>query len=164
MDAQLHQAISERLDRDYQFKRHGEWLQQGHCPSCGKKELYTHAEHPWVLRCNRINHCGFEDHVKELYIDLFESWSDRFPKQLENPNATADAYMKEARGFSLDRVPSWYTQESYFNHEQNIGSATVRFAPASATGNASSTTRTALVSVRPPSAATTAAPGGSRPR
>ncbi|MBN3005604.1 toprim domain-containing protein [Chromobacterium alkanivorans] len=128
MDAQLHQAITDRLDRDFQFKRHGEWLQQGRCPSCGKKELYTHAEHPWVLRCNRINHCGFEDHVKELYNDLFESWSDRFPTQPENPSATADAYMKEARGFSLDMVRGWYTQDSYFDHDKNIGSATVRFA------------------------------------
>ncbi|SUX30176.1 toprim domain-containing protein [Chromobacterium vaccinii] len=128
MDAQLHQAITDRLDRDFQFKAKGEWLQQGRCPSCGKKELYTNAEHPWVLRCNRINHCGYEEHVKELYNDLFESWSERFPKQPENPHATADAYMKEARGFDLSMVRGWYTQESFWSQDKGIGTATVRFA------------------------------------
>ncbi|GGY03654.1 toprim domain-containing protein [Paludibacterium paludis] len=127
MDARLHQAITERLERDFSLKRKKEWLQAGECPSCRQKELYTNADHPWILRCNRTNKCGYEEHVKELYSDLFESWSERFPKQPENPNATADAYMESARGFSLDIVKGWYAQESYFDHEKNIGSATVRF-------------------------------------
>ncbi|MBI2381493.1 MAG: toprim domain-containing protein [Gammaproteobacteria bacterium] len=127
MDARLHADITSRLERDFAFKRHGDWLQQGVCPSCNKKELYTSAEHPWVLRCNRLNNCNHEEPVRELYADLFESWSERFPRTPELPNATADGYMDAARGFTLDRVKGWYRQENYWDHEKEIGSATVRF-------------------------------------
>lgn len=127
MDERLHKAITEKLERDFSFKRQGDWLQQGECPECHKKELYTHAEHPWVLRCNRQNNCGFEDHVRDRYSELFESWSDRAPKTPENPNATADAYMRDGRGFELSRIKGWYSQDSYWDAEKGIGSSTVRF-------------------------------------
>lgn len=128
MDAQLHQQILERLDRDYRFKpeKNG-WLRQGECPSCKKKELFIHADHPWVVRCGRMNKCGFEGHVRDLYSDLFESWSDRFPQAPETPNAAADAYLQHDRGFDLATIKGWYTQEQYFSRELNIGTATVRF-------------------------------------
>lgn len=129
MDAHLHQQILDRLDRDFRFKKEQNgWLRQGECPDCRKKELYVNAEHPWVVRCGRLNHCGYEAHARDLYGDLFEAWSERFPKQPENPNATADAYLQHDRGFDLARIKGWYTQESYWNPELGIGSATVRFA------------------------------------
>lgn len=127
MEPKLREKILERLDRDFKFKEKKDWLQQGECPNCHKKELYTSKEHPWVLRCNRINHCGHEEHVKDLYSDLFESWSDRHPPAPENPNASADAYMRDARGFEIATLKGWYTQESFFDREKNIGTATVRF-------------------------------------
>lgn len=128
MDAQLHQQILERLDRDFRFKpeKNG-WLRQGECPSCKKKELYIHADNPWVVRCGRLSKCGFEGHVRDLYSDLFESWSDRFPQAPDNPNAAADAYLQHDRGFDLSLIKGWYSQESYHNRELNIGTATVRF-------------------------------------
>ncbi|KAG0166197.1 hypothetical protein DFQ30_007468 [Apophysomyces sp. BC1015] len=98
------------------------------CPICGKKELFTHADQPWVIRCGRANKCGWESHVKELYSDLFENWSQRFPAAEASPHASADAYMQFARGFDLARVRGWYTQESYHDARLNAGSATVRFA------------------------------------
>lgn len=128
MEQRLYKAVTEKLDREFAFKRVGDWLQQGECPNCHKKELYTNAEHPWVLRCNRTNKCGFEEHIKDRYSELFESWSDRAPKCPENPNATADAYMKEGRGFDLSTIKGWYTQDSYWDADKGIGSATVRFA------------------------------------
>ncbi|AXE32260.1 bifunctional DNA primase/helicase [Chromobacterium phragmitis] len=129
MDAHLHQQIHERFDREFRFKKEQSgWLRQGVCPGCGKKELYVNAEHPWVVRCGRLNHCGYETHVRDLYSDLFEEWSERFPKQPDNPNATADAYLQHDRGFSLDKIRGWYSQESYWSPELKIGSATVRFA------------------------------------
>ncbi len=128
MQTDLHQAITQRLLADYDFKPKSNWLQQGRCPACGKKELFTHAEHPWVLRCGRLNRCAWEGHVKEIYADLFNSWSERFPLQKNNPNAAADAYMQYARGFDLKHIKGWYTQEQYYSATLKAGSATVRFA------------------------------------
>lgn len=116
---------------EFNFKKeHGNYLRGGTCPACKKKELYTHAEHPWILRCGRLSKCGWEGHVKELYPDLFEKWSERYPTTPENknPNAAADAYLQYGRGFDLARIQGAYRQESYFDRELNLGSATVRFA------------------------------------
>lgn len=129
MNPRLHSDITRQLDRDFEFKSpSSDYLRGGRCPSCGKKELYTNAEQPWVLRCGRLNKCGAEYHVKELYPDLFTNWSERHPVTPQDPNAAADAYLRDGRGFNLEKVKGWYTQESYYNPELKIGSATVRFA------------------------------------
>lgn len=129
MNRSLHQDITERLS-EFKFKDEKlGWLRGGVCPSCHKKELYTNAEHPWVLRCGRLNNCNWEGHVKELYPDLFENWSDRYQTpETKNPNAAADAYMQFGRGFDLARVAGWYMQESHYDGRIKAGSATVRFA------------------------------------
>ena len=74
--------IAQRLVNDYEFKptTNGQFLRKGHCPSCSHKSLWTYAATPWVVRCERLNNCGYEAHAKELYSDLFESWSDRVNK------------------------------------------------------------------------------------
>ncbi|MFZ1180903.1 MAG: hypothetical protein WAN92_05190 [Herbaspirillum sp.] len=61
-----------------------------------------------------MNNCGWEGHVKELYPDLFEKWSERYPSTPENrnPNAAADAYLKFGRGFDLAKIQGAYTQSS----------------------------------------------------
>ena len=137
MYPELYREVISRITRDYDLKEQkhgGEFLQQGECPSCGKKELYTNKDNPWVLRCGRLNKCGDEFHIKDLYPDLFESWSDRFPqktqqedKVVENPNAAADAYMQHGRGFELDKVKGWYSQGAYYCGQRQIGTATVKF-------------------------------------
>lgn len=127
MNPSLHQDITNRLLADYAFKEKQNWLQQGICPSCHKKELYTHAEKPWVLRCGRLDKCGWEGHVKTLYPDLFDNWSKRFAVQPAQPQATADAYLHLARGFELSKIKGWYTQETYYDREAQAGTATVRF-------------------------------------
>lgn len=128
MDATLLSEITVRLTREYGFKEEKGYLRKGTCPKCGKKEYYTNAAKPFVLRCPRLDKCGHSEHVKEIYSDLFESWSDRHPQQPENPNAAADAYLRDGRGFAIDLLKGWYTQEHYWNPELQIGSATVRFA------------------------------------
>lgn len=128
MNPRLHNEITARITRDYGLKPRGKYLSAGECPSCGKKELYTFAEKPWVLRCGRLNKCGAELHVKDIYSDLFNEWSESHPVTPENPNASADAYLRDGRGFDLIKIKGWYTQESYWDRSQNIGSATVRFA------------------------------------
>lgn len=131
MSPDLHHEVLREL-AEFEFKDTGGWLRKGVCPSCRKKELYTHAEKPWVLRCGRLNHCGYEVHVKELYPHLFEDWSKRTaPLKAANPNAAADAYMTQARGFDLARIKGWYRQESHYDSQadngRGAGSATVRF-------------------------------------
>jgi hypothetical protein len=130
MNQDLHHDILQRLTEFHFKEAKNGYLRGGKCPSCHKKELYTFADKPWVLRCGRLNNCGWEGHVKELYPDLFEKWSERYPTTPENknPNAAADAYMQHGRGFELARVQGAYVQESYFDRELNAGSATVRFA------------------------------------
>ena len=129
-DQQLNRDLLDRLDRDYGFKPSddGKWLRKGLCPSCGKREMYVAAERPRVIRCARANKCGVEHHVKDIYADLFENWSKRHKATPENPDAAADAYLRDARGFELARIAGWYKQEHYHDTEKGIGSATVRFA------------------------------------
>lgn len=132
MDQDLHRELLSRLDRDYKFKvKTGQdsvrWLRSGTCPSCSKKELYTNEAKPYVLRCGRLDKCGVEFHVKELYPELFENWSKRYQATEQNPNAAADAYLRSARGFDISMIAGWYRQEHYFDRDKSIGSATVRF-------------------------------------
>ncbi len=82
----------------------------GTCPGCGKKELYISKEQPWQLRCSRLNNCDYSESTRDRYRDLFENFSKRYPATPENPNATADAYLKENRGFDLVRIQGAYTQ------------------------------------------------------
>lgn len=127
MRPDLHADISRRLLADYGFKTKGNWLREGKCPDCNKRDLYTKAENPWVLRCGRLNQCGAEIHVKDIYRDLFESWSDRYERTESNPHAAADAYLMHARGFPLARLQGLYSQELYQDRTRGITTATVRF-------------------------------------
>ena len=103
--------IAQRLQADYSMKVAGKHLRQGLCPECSQKSLWTFAASAWVVRCERLNNCGYEAHARELYSDLFESWSDRVHKVEEakpaaqrSPTAVADAYLREGRGFDLALV------------------------------------------------------------
>ncbi len=131
MKPDLHDQVMRSLG-EFAFKTNGKWLQKGECPSCHKKELFASAESPWVIRCSRINNCGYEAHIKELYPELFTDWSKRAAPELpKNPNAAADLYLAEARGFDLSRIKGWYRQESHYDPKadngKGAGSATVRF-------------------------------------
>lgn len=128
MNPSLQADILHRL-AEFNFKKQqGGYLREGICPQCQKRELYINAESPWVVRCGRLNNCGYAEHVKQLYPDLFNDWSKRYAELLpSNPNAIADAYLQQGRGFDLSLIKGTYTQESYFDHQLNIGSATVRF-------------------------------------
>ncbi|MFZ6712037.1 toprim domain-containing protein [Undibacterium sp. TC9W] len=131
MDASLQQEILDRLLKEFRFKKEMKgYLRGGECPTCKKKELFVHAGNPWVVRCGRLNNCGETWHVKDLYPELFDNWSDRYkplPENNNNPNAAADAYLRMSRGFDLANVQGMYTQESYFDSKLKLGSATVRF-------------------------------------
>lgn len=127
MNPQLHHDVINRLQHDFHFKHKDNYLRQGTCPSCHKKELYGNYDEPWVIRCGRLNKCGAEFHIKDLYPELFMTWSNRYPVTETKKNAAAEAYLTEMRGFSLEIINGIYTQESYFDSVKQIGSATVRF-------------------------------------
>lgn len=128
MEYELRDDILDRLKSDYGFKyKAGQYMREGKCPACNKKELYAFHEAPWVIRCGR-GKCGQTWHVKEIYEDLFNDWSTRAPATEQHPNATARAYLEFARGFRFDVIQGWFTQDSYYSNELNEGSATVRFA------------------------------------
>ncbi|NVM93064.1 ssDNA-binding Zn-finger/Zn-ribbon topoisomerase 1/energy-coupling factor transporter ATP-binding protein EcfA2 [Variovorax sp. SG517] len=140
MSGDLLDDIADALANDYEFKRtsDGRFLQKGICPSCGKKSLWTYAATPWVVRCDRLNNCGYEAHAKDLYPDFFNSWTERYqkpeqdkPSEQQNPTAAADAYLREGRGFDLSLIKGTYTQEHYFDARADrgngAGTGTVRF-------------------------------------
>ncbi|WP_181456766.1 toprim domain-containing protein [Pseudomonas fluorescens] len=128
MKHDLRADILQRLQADYGLKhKAGRYMREGECPACKKKELYAFHDAPWMIRCGR-GKCGQTWHVKEIYEDLFDDWSKRAPATDQHPHATARAYLEFARGFRLDLIQGWFTQETYFSGELNAGSATVRFA------------------------------------
>lgn len=134
MNPSLRADIITRLVRDLDAVERGPYLQKVACPSCGKREAYIAADQPWMLKCGRENNCGDQRHVKELFPDLFESWTERYANQPPaagqpvSKTPVADGYLADGRGFDLERIRGWYTQETYWSHKLNAGSTTVRFA------------------------------------
>jgi hypothetical protein len=123
----LRDDIRRKLIEKFEFVQRQGFLRRGKCPSCNQKELYAHYENPWWVRCGRLNNCGYEDSVKDLFPELFEAWSDRFKTSESNPTAAADAYLSEGRGFNQARVRGSYRQEWYRDPDNGNTSASVRF-------------------------------------
>jgi len=116
------------LQAQFQFRKtKGDWLQEGTCPQCGKREAYCAAKEPKIVRCGRAERCGWEDSVRNLLPDLFEDWSNNHKPTPENPNATADAYLQYERGLDLRLLRGLYTQEVYKDYETGQTSAAIRF-------------------------------------
>lgn len=130
MPHEIRSEVVSRLEFQYGLKHMAgtQYMRKGTCPACNKKELFSRHDEPWFIKCGRESKCGEQWHVKELFDDLFDDYSKRFPTSEATPNASADSYLQFARGFDLTLVKGWYTQEVYFNRELAIGSATVRFA------------------------------------
>ncbi|HAV6109641.1 TPA: toprim [Acinetobacter baumannii] len=126
MSDMKHRIIA-RLENMFSFKTRGEWFREGVCPQCGKKELYTHAHNPRIVKCGRLVKCGYEEHVKDICDDLFKDWSEYHPQTDTNPNAAADAFLSEGRGFDLKNLIGKYTQQFYTDKDSKESSATVRF-------------------------------------
>ncbi|WP_312669004.1 toprim domain-containing protein [Stutzerimonas nitrititolerans] len=129
MPHEIRTEVLARLERDYGLKRRdsADYMRGGKCPSCDKKELFSRYDEPWFIKCGRESKCGDQWHVKDLYDDLFDDWSKRAPATEKEPTATAKSYLQHARGFHLELIEGWYTQENYWSRELGIGSATVRF-------------------------------------
>ena len=101
-------------DNRFEFRREGDFLRQGICPNCGKKTCYIKLTEPYRVSCDRLNKCGWSASTWDLYRDLFESLSRRIRPTQENPDATADAYMRDIRGFNLDKIRGMYRQGAVY--------------------------------------------------
>ncbi len=123
----LRQEIIDRLIAMFQLKDRGDFLRAGVCPNCGKKDLYTLAAHPWTVKCGRLNNCGFEGKVKELFPDLFADLHQKYPESPQKPTATADAYLELHRGLNPRLLKGSYRQGSFYEPRTKKGTATVLF-------------------------------------
>ena len=110
-----------------QFKDRGSYLQEGVCPSCGKKELYVSKEKPWIIDCNRKNRCGANFKVNELVPELFTNFAERYKPTEKEPNKTADVYLSMTRNFDLSKIRGWYEQAACQLPNTNTYCTTVRF-------------------------------------
>ena len=61
--------IIKRLKRDYQMKQQRDYLRQGECPECKKREIFISATEPHHLKCGRESKCGWGINTRELYPD-----------------------------------------------------------------------------------------------
>ncbi|HFI1725329.1 TPA: toprim domain-containing protein, partial [Escherichia coli] len=127
MKSDIRKEIINRLIRDYNFKEENNYLRYGVCPQCGKKELFTSLERPYIVHCGRENKCGTDLLTKELYPDVFSSWSDRYISTKDEPYAAAAAYLQEARNIAVGPLKGAFTQERYQDKENGEQAATVRF-------------------------------------
>ena len=109
-----------------ELQERGEYL-RGRCPQCGQKSLYVGKNFPYVLRCTRLNKCGFEQPVREVLPDFFADFAKRFPPTEQNPHATADSYLAMDRGFDLGKIRGWYEQATHQVYGTTTYIPTVRF-------------------------------------
>ena len=133
--------IVEKLESVYGFKRKpsakGDKL-RGRCPDCDHKEAsaWAFADEPWVVFCPRKNVCGHENHVRDLFPELFEKWEKRFEPTPQDPLRTVNAYLVESRGFPLESLKGLYSQESITRYKpKKTSSITLRFPITDEEGN-----------------------------
>ncbi len=106
--AEVQQALIN--DTQFKFKRAGNNLRQGICPNCGERECFVSLEKPYRVNCGRLNNCQWSETTRNLYPEIFENLSKRHPATPEDPNATADAYMTQLRGFDSSVIKGMYMQ------------------------------------------------------
>ena len=114
-------------DARFNLQIKGGYLRGGPCPECGKNELFTSTEKPWILKCSRENRCGWEENTIELLPDLFADFAKKYKPTEEEPNRTADAYLGLQRGFDLSKIRGWYEQEAFQDRSNGRMYSTIRF-------------------------------------
>lgn len=127
MDLTFQRQIIDELKARFRFRKVTDaWLREGQCPDCQRWELFAAAKEPKVITCGRTNNCGYQESVRAVCADLFEDWSERFKPSAEEPNASADAYLR-SRGLDLTGLRDSFTQETYRDPDSGAVTATVRF-------------------------------------
>lgn len=96
-------------DPGFKFKQAGNNLRGGECPNCHEPECFVDLNKPYRVSCGRINNCKWSASVRELYPEILENLSHRHPVTPDKPNAPADAYLQEVRGFDLNIIKDMYS-------------------------------------------------------
>ena len=107
-DEQIVDAL--RNDHSFSFKETSKVLRYGRCPECNRKSVWVKKEKPGRVFCDHSGSCGYTETTRSLYPDLYENYVERFPATIDDPNATARAYLEEARGFNSGIIAGWYKQ------------------------------------------------------
>ena len=123
------EKIIQRLQADYGLKHKGDYLREGRCPECGKKELFISASEPHHLKCGRETKCNWGMKTRDLYPDLWQPLHDLYPATKADPHATAKAYLK-SRGLDPALFAREFVQGQRYEREavrEPKGTETVRF-------------------------------------
>jgi len=113
LDHALHQDVLAALENDaeFQFKSTAKYFQYGRCNVCNRKSLFISKAKPFRIGCSHTG-CAFNETVFTRYSHLFEDIAERFPATPDSPNASAEAYMSNSRGFPLIKIQGWFNQGS----------------------------------------------------
>lgn len=123
------EKIIQRLQADYGLKHKGDYLREGRCPECGKKELFISASEPHHLKCGRETKCNWGMKTRDLYPDLYQPLHELHPATKADPHATAKAYLK-SRGLDPALFAREFVQGQRYEREairEPKGTETVRF-------------------------------------
>ena len=127
MDIELLKRLTPLLLNEFKFKQSKKHLISGICPDCNKDSLWTHADSPWLLKCNHINNCGYSGLVKDIFPEVFCCLSDTVVTTDVHPNAVADAYLNRVRKLNKGRLLGSYSQETFQDYKTKRTTATIRF-------------------------------------
>ena len=128
-DSALHEDVLRALENDaeFDFKNSTKYFQYGRCNVCGRKSLFISKQNPYRIKCSHLS-CTFDETVFSRYGHLFEDIAEKYPATPENPNASAQAYMSNSRGFPLVKISDWFHQGSRPLPNSKRNAPTVRFA------------------------------------
>jgi hypothetical protein len=104
-----------RNDRYLQYSKSKEktkFISGLNCPGCNRPTAFISIEKPYRLSCSHTGgSCGWYQTTRDRYSDLWENLEDKFPASIQDPKATAKAYMS-MRGFDLIKTEQWFEQGS----------------------------------------------------
>jgi len=124
-------VVRRLTDPDFQGVEKGPYIQKIACPDCHKREAWAYGDKPTLVFCGRMDNCGNTNHVRDLFPEIFERWSERAkpssPDVMPDAMGAAKLYLTEDRHFELDRIRGQFLQESFYSERLQAGTATVRF-------------------------------------
>lgn len=98
-----------------------------HCFGCG-------ASGGPIKFVQEMDGLTFPNAVKQLAAsrglivpNIRDDFNAKNPPTPQNPNATADAYLRDVRGFDISKIKGWYRQDSWHSGKHKKGSETVLF-------------------------------------
>ena len=96
--SELKHRITQRLEQMFQFKVRGEWFREGVCPQCSKKELYTHATNPRIVKCGRLTKAAMASicmtqTLQMPYLKTLKSDVDQSARTKKSPQSSGHIFI-----------------------------------------------------------------------